>query len=269
MQPARPRHRAAGDPVRARGPAARAGLRHRRRLRRLPRGEPAVGPGRRAGGRTSGSTRTPGWASSPRRRRRREELIYAYHERGFALHSMRSPADHPAVPPGASRTRTSRSWPDERIWTELRARLARRDGFDAGRRADPGEGRSPRCAASSPSRCATAGCSWPGTPRTSCRPPAPRGSTWRSPTWRCWPRRIAGWYATGDESGLDAYRRRCLRRVWRVQHFSWWMTSMLHRPRTTATRSPSGSSSRSCGTLTSSRAAATSFAENYVGLPLP
>ena len=40
---------------------------------------------------------------------------------------------------------------------------------------------------------------------------------------------LAAWLNDGDESKLDAYSESCLRRVWRVQHFSWWMTSMLHR----------------------------------------
>jgi p-hydroxybenzoate 3-monooxygenase len=80
-------------------------------------------------------------------------------------------------------------------------------------------------------------------------------------------RAFADFYA-GDPRGLDAYSDTCLRRVWRIQHFSWWMTSMLHRP-----DDPDPFSHRlqlsQLRYVVSSRAAATSLAENYVGLPLP
>src|SRR5262249_56362317 len=39
---------------------------------------------------------------------------------------------------------------------------------------------------------------------------------------------LVAWYGGGDENGLRAYSERCLRSVWRAEHFSWWMTSMLH-----------------------------------------
>ena len=71
----------------------------------------------------------------------------------------------------------------------------------------------------------------------------------------------------GDATALASYSARALRRVWRAEHFSWWMTSMLHRP-------PEGDPFEErlqlaqLGYVTSSDAAATSLAENYVGLPL-
>ena len=76
---------------------------------------------------------------------------------------------------------------------------------------------------------------------------------------------LAAWFGSGDASGLDAYSETCLRRVWRVQHFSWWMTSMLHR-------FPGGDpfdaqlQRSQLRYVISSRAAATTLAENYVGL---
>jgi p-hydroxybenzoate 3-monooxygenase len=74
-------------------------------------------------------------------------------------------------------------------------------------------------------------------------------------------------YRTGGTSQLDAYSATCLTRVWKVQHFSYWMTSMLHR----FPDDPSGVQERlQLGQLTylsESRAAQTSLAENYVGLP--
>ena len=81
------------------GERARAGVRRHRRLRRLPRHLPRRRS--RAGvlhGLRARAIRSPGSASSPQRRRPREELIYAHHERGFALHSMRSPTLTPALP---------------------------------------------------------------------------------------------------------------------------------------------------------------------------
>jgi p-hydroxybenzoate 3-monooxygenase len=75
-------------------------------------------------------------------------------------------------------------------------------------------------------------------------------------------------YAKHSDTLLDGYTEICLRRVWRVQHFSWWMTSMLHR----ATDGDPFDLRLQLSQLryvTSSRAAAQSLAENYVGLPLP
>jgi p-hydroxybenzoate 3-monooxygenase len=76
---------------------------------------------------------------------------------------------------------------------------------------------------------------------------------------------LAEWYADGDESGLSEYSAACLRRVWRVQHFSWWMTSMLHR-----SEGANGFGEHlqlaELDYVTSSEAAARTLAENYVGL---
>jgi p-hydroxybenzoate 3-monooxygenase len=76
---------------------------------------------------------------------------------------------------------------------------------------------------------------------------------------------LVDWYRRGDRAGLDAYSDRCLRRVWRCEHFSWWMTSMLHLD-------PAGDEFDVKLQLSllrhvaSSRAAATALAENYVGV---
>jgi p-hydroxybenzoate 3-monooxygenase len=73
------------------------------------------------------------------------------------------------------------------------------------------------------------------------------------------------WYASGSSDGLDGYSATCLRRIWRAEHFSWWMTSMLH----TAPGGDEFDEKLQLSQLryvTTSRAAATSLAENYVGL---
>ncbi|HEY0613526.1 MAG TPA: FAD-dependent monooxygenase, partial [Candidatus Elarobacter sp.] len=78
---------------------------------------------------------------------------------------------------------------------------------------------------------------------------------------------IAGFYRGNGLAALDAYSARCLRRVWRAERFSWWMTSMLHR-------APDGDAFgerlqlAELDYVVSSRAASQSLAENYVGLPL-
>ena len=80
-------------------------------------------------------------ASSREAPPRTEELIYAYHDRGFALLQHALAGDHAPVPAVSRPTRTSRSWPDDRIWDELHTRLETGDGWKLDRRADPREGR--------------------------------------------------------------------------------------------------------------------------------
>jgi p-hydroxybenzoate 3-monooxygenase len=77
---------------------------------------------------------------------------------------------------------------------------------------------------------------------------------------------LAAFYQSGRTDLLDAYSATCLKRVWRVEHFSWWMTSMLHRfPGDDAFQLRLQRSQLDY--VVSSRAAATTLAENYVGLP--
>ncbi len=194
-----------------------------------------------------------------------EELIYAYHERGFALHSMRSPRItrlYLQVRPDEDLA----EWPDERIWAELGQRLSRRAGFHL---ADgPILERSVAALRSfvvDPMRYGRlflAGDAAHIVPATGAK-----GLNLAVADVSVLAEAIAAWYATGDGSKLDAYSATCLRRVWRVQHFSWWMTSMLHRAEDADPFTHQLQLSQ-LRYVTSSRAAATSFAENYVGLPL-
>ena len=78
---------------------------------------------------------------------------------------------------------------------------------------------------------------------------------------------LVNWYRTGSEELLDAYSANCLRRVWRAEHFSWWMTSMLHRPPGDDPFDLQLQLSQ-LRYVATSRAAAASLAENYVGLEL-
>jgi p-hydroxybenzoate 3-monooxygenase len=194
-----------------------------------------------------------------------EELIYAYHERGFALHSMRSPRItrlYLQVRPDEDLAQ----WPDERIWAELGQRLSRRAGFQLAE--GPILERSIAAMRSfvvDPMRYGRLYLA--GDAAHIVPPTGAKGLNLAVADVSVLAEAITAWYRTGDESGLDAYSERCLRRVWRVQHFSWWMTSMLHRADDgdPFTHQLQLSQLRY---VTSSRAAATSLAENYVGLPL-
>jgi p-hydroxybenzoate 3-monooxygenase len=73
-------------------------------------------------------------------------------------------------------------------------------------------------------------------------------------------------YTSGDQSVLNRYSEICLRRVWKAQRFSWWMTSMLHRFPNEDSFSHNLHHAE-LDYVTSSRAASTTLAENYVGLP--
>jgi p-hydroxybenzoate 3-monooxygenase len=195
------------------------------------------------------------------------ELIYAYHERGFALHSMRTPAIirlYLQVTPDEDPA----AWPDERIWSELRRRLGRDDPdwrLADGPILEKGV-TALRSVVTEPMRfhrLFLAGDAAHIVPATGAK-----GLNLAVADVAVLAGALRRWYASGDARLLDAYSDTCLRRVWRVQHFSWWMTSMLHRspdgdPFTTALQLSQ------LRYLTSSTAAATSFAENYVGLPLP
>jgi p-hydroxybenzoate 3-monooxygenase len=195
-----------------------------------------------------------------------EELIYAYHDRGFALHSMRSPEVtrlYLQVRPDESLDQ----WPDERIWAELRARLDRRDP-DWLLHDGPILEKSVAAMRSfvvDPMRYGRLFLA--GDAAHIVPPTGAKGLNLAVADVKVLADALTDWYATGNETGLDAYSATCLARVWRVQHFSWWMTSMLHRiDDDPFTRQLQLSQLRY---VTSSPAAATSLAENYVGLPLP
>jgi p-hydroxybenzoate 3-monooxygenase len=195
-----------------------------------------------------------------------EELIYAYHDRGFALHSMRTPKItrlYLQVPPDEELA----AWPDERIWAELRTRLGRDD--PAWRLADGPileKGITAlRSVVTEPMRYGRlflAGDAAHIVPATGAK-----GLNLAVADVSVLAAAIGSYYETRSEALLDAYSATCLRRVWRVQHFSWWMTSMLHLP-PDADPFAGRLQLSQLRYLTSSTAAATSFAENYTGLPL-
>jgi p-hydroxybenzoate 3-monooxygenase len=193
-----------------------------------------------------------------------DELIYAWHERGFALYSMRGPNISRLYLQVATGERIE-DWPEERIWAELQLRLAS-DGW-----------------------------------RVSEGPILDRAIT-PMRSFVCEPMRYGRLFLLGDAAHIvpptgakglnlaladvaqlagaldgivhgrpgeaDAYSDTRLDRVWRSTHFSWWMTTMLYQ--TPGADEMEGQLQLSqLRYVTSSRAAATALAENYTGLPFP
>jgi p-hydroxybenzoate 3-monooxygenase len=194
-----------------------------------------------------------------------DELVYCHHERGFALQSMRSPELtrlYLQVDPGEDVER----WPDERVWEELHTRFAGDDGFDVDEGAVVEKGVTPmRSFVAEPlrhGRLFLAGDAAHIVP-----PTGAKGLNLAVADVRVLADGLAHWYATGDEARLETYSDRCLRRVWRVQHFSWWMTQMLHRLEGDDAFEPMLQRSQ-LDYVCSSPAAATTLAENYVGMEL-
>ena len=188
------------------------------------------------------------------------ELIYAHHERGFALFSMRSPQIarlYLQVRPEEN----IENWPDEVIWKELQARLEAHVKLDEGPVLDKGitEMRSYVVEPMQYGRLFLAGDSAHIVPATGAK-----GLNLAVFDVSVLARAISAFFDSGSTELLMAYSRTCLKRVWRAEHFSWWMTAMLHR---FADNDPFRDRLQRSQLeyVVSSRAAATSLAENYVG----
>jgi len=192
------------------------------------------------------------------------ELIYAHHDRGFALYSMRTPALSRLYLQCAPDEDLS-GWSDSRIWSELRTRLGNNSGtaLQAGPILQKGI-TGMRSFVAEPmqyGRLFLAGDAAHIVP-----PTGAKGLNLAVADVRALARALAAYYAGGRTELLDRYSETCLRRVWKVQRFSWWMTSMLHRlPDEGPLRQRLQLAELDY--LTGSRAAATALAENYVGLP--
>jgi p-hydroxybenzoate 3-monooxygenase len=194
-----------------------------------------------------------------------DELIYAYHERGFALHSMRSP-EITRLYLQCAPDEDLGKWPDERIWEELQLRLAAGKDWKLNRGAILQKG-------------ITEMRSFVVEPMQSCSlflagdaahivpPTGAKGLNLAVADVRVLARALTEYYAKGNRDLLNRYSEICLRRVWKVQRFSWWMTSMLHR---FANENPFDQRRQlaELDYVTSSRAASQTLAENYVGLPM-
>jgi p-hydroxybenzoate 3-monooxygenase len=194
-----------------------------------------------------------------------EELIYCYHERGFALHSMRSP-EITRLYLQCAPDEDLANWSDEKIWEELQRRLATRDGgrLTEGTILQKGVTgmRSFVVDPMQRGRLYLAGDAAHIVP-----PTGAKGLNLAVADVRVLAEAIAEFYRSGKTQLLERYSEKCLRRVWLVQRFSLWMTTMLHRfPGSDAFEQHRQLADLDY--LTSSRAAAEAFAENYVGLPM-
>ncbi|MBN8890950.1 MAG: 4-hydroxybenzoate 3-monooxygenase [Acetobacteraceae bacterium SCN 69-10] len=194
-----------------------------------------------------------------------EELVYASHDRGFALLSMRSPTVsrlYLQVAPDEDLGQ----WPDSRIWDELRLRLADEAGFVLPEGPILQKG-------------VTAMRSYVAEPMQAGRlfllgdaahivpPTGAKGMNLAFADVAVLARALDAWFASGDAALLDAYSATALRRVWKAERFSWWMTSLLHR------FDSHGPFERrmqlaELDYITSSPIGAATLAENYVGLPV-
>jgi p-hydroxybenzoate 3-monooxygenase len=194
-----------------------------------------------------------------------DELVYALHDRGFALFSMRSPSITRLYLQCAPDEDLSQ-WPDDRVWDELEKRLTSQDGWRPDRGAILQKGvTGMRSFVVEPMRCGRLFLA--GDAAHIVPPTGAKGLNLAAADVRVLARALAVYYREGRQDLLDGYSDRCLRRVWKAQRFSWWMTTMLHR-------APAGDEFdyrrqlAELDYLTSSRAAMTSLAENYTGLPL-
>jgi p-hydroxybenzoate 3-monooxygenase len=193
-----------------------------------------------------------------------EELVYSNHPRGFALFSMRS-AQVTRLYLQCAPDEDVNQWSDDRIWSELQARLRTDDGWA------PNEGEifqkgitGMRSFVVEPMRFGRLFLA--GDAAHIVPPTGAKGLNLAMADVSRLAEALAAFYSTGSERLLDEYSDRGLRRTWRAQRFSWWMTTMLHR----APDQNAFDYKRQIAELeylVSSRAAMTSLAENYVGVP--
>jgi p-hydroxybenzoate 3-monooxygenase len=191
-----------------------------------------------------------------------DELVYAHHERGFALLSLRSPElsrYYVQCRPDESLD----AWPDERIWEELQARTALAGWtLEEGPVLEKGI-TGMRSFVAEPMRHGQLFLA--GDAAHIVPPTGAKGLNLAISDVRVLAEAIVDWYSRGSTAGLDSYSATCLRRVWRAEHFSWWMTTMLHRLEGDDPFDVQLQLSL-LRYVTTSEAAARSLAENYVGL---
>jgi len=193
------------------------------------------------------------------------ELVYSRHDRGFALFSMRSNTITRLYLQCAP-DEDIHQWPDDRIWEELLIRLESDDGWKPA--VGPITQKSVIGMHSFVAEPMQYGRMFLAGDAAHIVPPtgAKGLNLAMADVWRL-SRAFADYYRSGSDDLLERYSAQCLRRVWRAQHFSWWMTSLLHK-------SDSGNpfdclrQRAELEYVTSSTAAMTSLAENYVGLPI-
>ena len=191
-----------------------------------------------------------------------EELVYAHHDRGFALLSLRSP-ELSRLYVQCRPDEDLAEWPDDRIWEELQLRLGL-EGWTLAEGPIVEKGvtgmRSYVCEPMRYGRLFLAGDAAHIVP-----PTGAKGLNLALHDVQVLAESITHLVETRSTTGLDTYSDTCLRRVWRAEHFSWWMTQMLHRPGDQDDFDLRLQLSQ-LRYVATSRAGATALAENYVGL---
>ena len=192
-----------------------------------------------------------------------DELIYAYHPRGFALFSMRGPTLVRYYLQCAPDENLD-LWPDEKIWDELETRLGGTRPLPRGPLVEKiiAPMRSFVAEPMQHGRLFLAGDSAHIVP-----PTGAKGMNLAFADVRVLSRALAEFYRSGASDLLESYSQTCLRRVWKAQRFSWWMTRLFHQ---FPDETPFDKKRQvaELDYLASSEVAATSLAENYVGLPV-
>lgn len=191
------------------------------------------------------------------------ELIYASHDRGFALHSMRSPGlvrNYIQCAPGEDID----EWPDDRIWEELQQRMQIEGGFSLNEGRIIDKSVTPmRGFIAEPMQYGNLYLA--GDAAHIVPPTGAKGLNLAVKDIRVLSRAIICKYQDGDAGQLAGYTDCCLLHVWRAQYFSWWMTTLLHRfnDQDAYQRRLQLAQLRF---IIESPAASTALAENYVGM---
>lgn len=192
------------------------------------------------------------------------ELVYARHDNGFALLSMRSPTIGRFYLQCAPDEDLA-EWPDDRIWSELHTRLADDQGFKLVDGPITQKGvTAMRSFVAEPMRHGRLFLL--GDAAHIVPPTGAKGMNLAVGDVAVMARALEAFYAKNDTDLLETYSATCLRRVWNAERFSWWMTSMLHN------FDAAGAFDKrvqlaELDYITRSRAGATTLAENYVGMP--
>lgn len=194
-----------------------------------------------------------------------DELVYMHHERGFALFSMRSPTVTRLYLQCDPRDDIE-SWSDDRIWNELLLRFKCDDGWQ------PNIGRITHKSITPMRSFVTERMQYgklylAGDAVHIVPPTGAKGLNLAVADVSVLAKALSECFKSGKTALLDQYSEICLKRIWKAQRFSWWMTSMLH----TFPEANPFDGRRQLAELdyvTSSEAAARSLAENYVGLPM-
>jgi len=195
----------------------------------------------------------------------RDELVYANHERGFALCSQRSRTRSRYYLQTSLDDKIER-WPDAAFWDELRRRLPQEVAEQVKTGASIEKSIAPlRSFVAEPMRFGRLFLA--GDAAHIVPPTGAKGLNLAASDVGYLARGLTEFYAEKSNAGIDAYSARCLARIWKAERFSWWFTSLMHKfPETGAFGQRMQHAELEY--LVGSKAASTALAENYVGLPM-